>query len=53
MFDLKLLFFNVTLDFTMDAILKRIYKYSKIQTNIKKKETMELLLSCTKNVYFT
>ena len=43
-FDVKSLFTNVPLDFTIDLILKRIYEDNKIQTNIKKKEMKQLLL---------
>ena len=36
-FDVKLLFTNVTSDFTNYLILKRIYEDNEIQTNIKKR----------------
>ena len=52
-FDVKSLFTNVPLDFTIDLILKRIYKDNEIQTNIKKKEMKQLPLLCTKNVHFS
>ena len=52
-FDVKALFTNVPLDFTIDLILKRIYEDNEIQTNIKKKEMKQLLLFCTKNVHFS
>ena len=42
-FDVKSLFTNVPLDFTIDLILKHIYKDNKIQTNIKKKEMKQQL----------
>ena len=50
-FDVKSLFTNVPLDFTIDLILKHIYKDNKIQTNIKKKEMKQQLFLCTKNVH--
>ena len=52
-FDVKSLFTNVTIDFTIDLILKRIYEDNEIQTNIRKKEMKQLLLLCTKNVHFS
>ena len=52
-FDVKSLFTNVTSDFTIYLILKRIYEDNEIQTNVKKKEMKQLLLLCTKNVHFS
>ena len=52
-FDVKSLFTNLALDFTIDLILKRIYEDKEIQTNTKKKEMKQLLLLCAKNVYFS
>ena len=52
-FDVKSLFTNVPLDFTIDLILNRIYEDSEIQTNIRKKKMKELLLLCAKNVHFS
>ena len=52
-FDVKSLFTNVPLDFTIDVILKRIYEDNEIQTNIKKKEMKQLLLLYTRNVHFS
>ena len=37
-FDVKSLFTNVPLDFTIDLILKRIYEDNEIQANIKNKK---------------
>ena len=51
-FDVKSLFTYVSLDFTIDVILKRIYDKNEIHTNIKRLEMKELLLLCTKNVHF-
>ena len=48
-----MLFTNESLDFTIDLILKRIYKYDEVKTNIKRKEVKQLLLLCTKNVHFS
>ena len=52
-FDVKSLFTNVPLDFTIDLILKRIYEDNEIQTNIKKKDMKQVLRLCTKNVRFS
>ena len=52
-FDVKSLFTNVPLHFSIDLILKRIYEDNEIQTKIKKKEMKQLLLLCTKNVHFS
>ena len=52
-FDVKSLYTNVLLDFTIDFKLKWIYKDNEMQTNIKKKEMKEQLILCTKNVHFT
>ena len=42
----------MSLDFTIDLILKRIYEDNEIQTNIKGKEMKQILL-CTKNIHFS
>ena len=52
-FDVKSLITNVPLNFTIDLILKDLYKDSEIQTNIKKKEMKQLLLLCTQNVHLS
>ena len=52
-FDVKSLFTNVRLDFTVSVMLGRIYNENETHTNIKKSEMKELLLLCTKNVHFT
>ena len=52
-FDVKSLFTNVPLDYTINIILRRIYDDNELYTNISKKEMKELLLLCTKNTHFT
>ena len=52
-FDVKSLFRNVPLDYTINIILRRIYDDNELYTNISKKEMKELLLLCTKNTHFT
>ena len=51
-FDVKSLFTNVPLYYTINIILKRIYDDNELYTNISKKVLKELLLLCTKNVHF-
>ena len=52
-FDVVSLFTSVPLDFTIDLILKRIYVYKEITTEILKNDMKTLLYSCTKHVHFT
>ena len=52
-FDVKSLFTNVALDYTISIILRRIYDDNELYTIVSKKEVKELLLLCTKNVDFT
>ena len=52
-FDVKSLFTNVPLNFTIDVILKRIYTNNEIETRIPKNIMKEMLLLCTKNVHFS
>ena len=52
-FDVTSLFTNVPLDFTIDIILKKIYREKKIKTKLKKEEMRELLNTCTKDMHFT
>ena len=52
-FDVKLLFTNVPLDRTINIILKRIYYDNELRISISRNEMKELLLLCTKKVYFT
>ena len=47
------LFISVPLDFTIDVILRRIYREKEIVTNIELNEVKELLLLCTKKVHFS
>ena len=52
-FDVKSLFTNVPLEFTIDISLKRIYDQGEIATSISRDEMRKLLLVCTKSVHFT
>ena len=52
-FDVSNLFTNVPLDFTIDLILKKVYREKKIKTKLKKQELKELLELCTKEMHFT
>ena len=52
-FDVKALFTNVILEYTIDLVLKRIYENHEISTSITRNEMREILLLCTKNVHFT
>ena len=52
-FDVSLLFTNVPLDYTIDVILRRIYRVKEINTRIYHEEMRELLLICTKIVHFS
>ena len=47
--DVKALFTNVPLKYTIDLVLKRIYENHEISTSITRNETRETLLLCTKN----
>ena len=51
-FDVILLFTNVPIDATVDIILKRIYEPKEINTIFTKQELKELILLCTKRIYF-
>ena len=51
-FDVILLFTNVSIDATVDIILKRIYEPKEINTIFTKQELKELILLCTKGIYF-
>ena len=51
--DVVYLFTNVSLEITIEIIVKRIYDNNEISTSITKKETKELILLCTKSVHFT
>ena len=52
-FDVKSLFTNFPLDPTIRLLLKRIDEKHEVSTNTTKQEMKELLILCTKNVYFT
>ena len=52
-FDVKSLFTNVPLEYTIDLVLKRIYDNGEFSTDIARSEMKEMLKLCTKNVYFT
>ena len=52
-FDVKALFTNVPLEYTIDLVLKRIYENHEIPTSITRNEMREILLLCTENVHFT
>ena len=52
-FDVKSLFTNVPLEYTIDLILKRIYDNGEFSTDITRSEMKEMLTLCTKNVHFT
>ena len=52
-FDVKSLFTNVSVDRNIQLVLKRIYEKHKVSRNITKQEMTEMLILCTKNVYFT
>ena len=52
-FDVKSLFANVTLDRTIDIILKKIYSKHETTTNIGHKEMKDFITLSKKNVPFT
>ena len=52
-FDVILLFTNVSIDATIDIILKGIYEQKEINTSLTKQELKELILLSTKGVPFT
>ena len=52
-FDVKSLFNRVSLDQTIQLVLKRIYEKNEVSTNVTKQEMKEMLKLCTKNVHFT
>ena len=52
-FDVSSLFTSVSLDFTIDVILRRIYREKDIAANMTLNELKELLLLTTKNVRFS
>ena len=52
-FDVKSLFTNVPMDYTINIILRRIYDDNELYRNISKKEMKEIFLLRTKNAHFT
>ena len=52
-FDVSSLFTMVSLDYTIDLTLKRIYGDKENETKISRKDMKNLLSLCTKNVHFT
>ena len=52
-FDVSNLFTNVPLEFTIDLILKKVYRKKMIKTKLKKEELRELLEMYTKEMHFT
>ena len=47
-----MLFTNVTIDATIDIIIRRFYEYREIDTRVTKNEMKEFILLCTKGVHF-
>ena len=41
------------LDYTIGAILRRLYTWREIETNVTKKELKDLIILCTKNLHFS
>ena len=52
LFDIKTLFTNVPLNKKIGTILEKVYVQKKIKTSIPKPVFKELLLNCTKHLYF-
>ena len=52
-FDMKSLFTNEPLEYTIDLVLKRIYDNGELSTDITRSEMKEMSTLCTKNVHFT
>ena len=51
-FDVISLFMNVSLDATVNIVLRRIYDNGEINTTINKREMKQLIKICTKDVHF-
>ena len=51
-FDITSLFRNVPLSYTINIILKKMYKEKLLKTKLKRKEMKELLELCTKELHF-
>ena len=52
-FDVKSLFTNVPLEYTIGLVLEWIYSKEELVTNFTRSEMKEMLLICTKNVHFS
>ena len=52
-FDVKSLFTNVPLKYTIGLVLEQIYNKGELVTNITRSEMKEMLLPSTKNVHFS
>ena len=52
-FNVTSLFTNVTLDVTLDVILKQIYDRNEANPNVLKQQIKDLLLGSTRNVHFS
>ena len=52
-FDVNEVLTNAPLKYTIYLVAKRIYENHEILTSITRNEMREILLLCTKNVYFT
>ena len=52
-FDVKSLFTNVPLEYTIGLVLERIYNKGELVTNITRSEMKEMLLLCMKNIHFS
>ena len=52
-FDVTSLFTNVPLDYTIDLILKKVYRENLIKTKLKETQLRELLVLCTKEIHFS
>ena len=52
-FEVKFLFTSVSLGYTIDIIIKRIFEDHEITTIFTKSERKKLLTLCTKNVHFS
>ena len=50
-FDVKSLFINILLEYTIGLVLERIYNKGEVVTNIARSEMKKML--CTKNVHFS
>ena len=52
-FSVKSLFTNVSLEYTIDLVLKKIYDNGELSTDMARLEMKEMLTICRKNVHFT